>query len=78
MFVKIYENLDSSALFRIKLGENKVFVTYNSNIDKEYAFSCQKFDIFAEKVSKTLKNKESLGKLLHKTIKEGELVPITE
>ena len=78
MFVKIYENLDSSALFRIKLGENKVFVTYNSNIDKEYTFSCQKCDIFAEKVSKTLKNKESLGKLLHKTIKEGELVPITE
>ena len=78
MFVKIYENLDSSALFRIKLGENTVFVTYNSNIDKEYSFSCQNCDTFAEKVSKTLKNKESLGKLLHKTIKEGELVPITE
>ena len=76
--MKTYENLDSSALFRIKLGENTVFVTYNSNIDKEYAFSCQECDIFAEKVSKTLKNKESLGKLLHKTIKEGELVPITE
>ena len=76
--MKTYENLDSSALFRIKLGENTVFVTYNSNIDKEYAFSCKKCDIFAEKVSKTLKNKESLGKLLHKTIKEGELVPITE
>ena len=76
--MKTYENLDSTALFRIKLGENTVFVTYNSNIDKEYSFSCQKCDTFAEKVSKTLKNKESLGKLLHKTIKEGELVPITE
>ena len=60
------------------MGENTVFVTYNSNIDKEYAFSCQDCDTFGEKVSKTLKNKESLGKLLHKTIKEGELVPITE
>jgi len=78
MFVKTYEKLDSSALFRIKLGENTVFVTYNSNIDKEYVFSCQDCDTFGEKVSKTLKNKESLGKLLHKTIKEGELVPITE
>ena len=78
MFVKIYENLDSSALFRIKLGENKVFVTYNSNIDKEYAFSCQKCDIFAEKTVKNTKKQESLGKLLHKTIKEGELVPIAE
>ena len=78
MFVKTYENLDSSALFRIRMGENVVFVTYNSNIDKEYEFSCQNCDKFAEKVSKTLKNKESLGKLLHKTIKEGELVPTAE
>ena len=77
MFVKIYENLDSSALFRIKLGENTVFVTYNSNIDKEYAFSCQKCDIFAETVSNTLNNKESIVKLLHKTNKQGELVTIT-
>ena len=76
--MKTYENLDSTALFRIKLGENSVFVTYNSNIDKEYEFMCQNCDIFGEKLSKTLKNKESLGKLLHKTIKEGELVPITE
>ncbi len=78
MFVKTYENLDSSALYRIKLGENVVFVTYNSNIDKEYEFSCQNCDIFGEKLSKTLKNKESLGKLLHKSIKEEELVPITK
>ena len=77
MFVKTYENLDSSALFRIRMGENVVFVTYNSNIDREYEFSCQNCDNFAEKVSKTLKNKESLGKLLHKTIKEGDLVPVT-
>ena len=78
MFVKTYENLDSSALYRIKLGENVVFVTYNSNIDKEYEFSCQNCDTFAEKLSKTLKNKESLGKLLHTSIKEEELVPITK
>ena len=78
MFVKTYEKLDSSALFRIKLGENTVFVTYNSNIDKEYAFSCQDCDTFGEKVSKTQKKKESLAKLLHKTIKEEELIPITE
>ena len=76
--MKTYENLDSTALFRIKLGENSVFVTYNSNIDKEYEFMCQNCDTFGEKLSKTLKNKESLGKLLHASIKEQELVPITE
>ncbi len=76
--MKTYENLDSTALFRIKLGENSVFVTYNSNIDKEYEFMCQNCDTFGEKLSKTLKNKESLGKLLHASIKEEELVPITK
>ena len=76
--MKTYENLDSTALFRIKLGENSVFVTYNSNIDKEYEFTCQNCDTFAEKLSKTLKNKESLGKLLHSCIKQEELVPITK
>ena len=76
--MKTYENLDSTALFRIKLGENSVFVTYNSNIDKEYEFTCQNCDTFAEKLSKTLKNKESLGKLLHASIKEQELVPTTK
>ena len=76
--MKTYENLDSTALFRIKLGENSVFVTYNSNIDKEYEFTCQNCDTFAEKLSKTLKNKESLGKLLHSCIKEEELVPTTK
>ena len=76
--MKTYENLDSTALFRIKLGENSVFVTYNSNIDKEYEFMCQNCDTFGEKLSKTLKNKESLGKLLHASIKEQELVPTTK
>ena len=50
--MKTYENLDSTALFRIKLGENSVFVTYNSNIDKEYEFMCQNCDTFAEKTVK--------------------------
>ena len=76
--MKTYENLDSTALFRIKLGENSVFVTYNSNIDKEYEFECENTQEFDDKVSKTLQNKESVGKLLHKNIKEGKLVPVTK
>ena len=73
-----YEKLESSAVFSIKTEDSRVFVVYNSNIDKEYEFMCQNCDTFAEKVSKTLKNKESLGKLLHASIKEEELVPITK
>jgi hypothetical protein len=78
MFVKTYENLDSSALFQLKVDKKSVFVVYNSNIDKEYEFECENTQEFDEKVSKTLQNKESMGKLLNNSIKEGKLVPITK
>ena len=51
---------------------------YNSNIDKEYEFDCQNSDKFDEKVSKTLQNKESIGKLVHSCIKQQELVAVTK
>ena len=78
MFVKTYENLDSSAINTLKVDKTSVFVVYNSNIDKEYEFECKNTQEFDDKVSKTLQNKESMGKLLHKSIKEGKLVPVTK
>ena len=78
MFVKSYENLASSALNSLKIDKKTVYVVYNSNIDKEYEFECENTQEFDEKVSKTLQNKESMGKLLHKSIKEGKLVPVTK
>ena len=78
MFVKTYENLESSALFRLKVDKKSVYVVYNSNIDKEYEFNCDNTEEFDEKVSKTLKTNESLGKLLNSSIKEGKLVPVTK
>ena len=78
MFVKTYEFHDSSAIFTIKMGESSVFVTYNSNIDKEYEFNCENTVEFEEIVSNTLKTKESIGKLVNSYIKEGKLVPVTK
>ena len=78
MFVKTYEKLDSSALYCIKVDKKSVYVVYNSNIDKEYEFDCQNTEEFTEILTKTLKNEESVGKLLHKSIKEGKLVPVTK
>ena len=51
---------------------------YTSNIDKEYEFKCENTQEFDEKVSKTLQNKESLGKLLNSSIKQQELVAVTK
>ena len=78
MFVKSYENLASSALNSLKIDKKTVYVVYNSNIDKEYEFDCQNTEEFTEILTKTLKNEESVGKLLHKNIKEGKLVPVTK
>ena len=78
MFVKTYENLDSSALYMLKVDKESVYVVYNSNIDKEYEFKCENTQEFDEKVSKTLQNKESLGKLLNSSIKQQELVAVTK
>ena len=78
MFVKTYENLDSSAVYTLKVDKKSVFVVYNSNIDKEYEFKCENTQEFDEKVSKTLQNKESIGKLLNSSIKQQELVAVTK
>ena len=77
-FVKIYEDLASSAINRVKVDENLIKITYNSNIDKEYEFKCDNTQEFNEKVSNTLKNNESIGKLVNTSIKEGKLVDITK
>ena len=78
MFVKTYENLDSSAVNRLKIGKNSVFVTYQSNIDKEYEFNCENTEEINDKVKFSLETKESIGKLLNNSIKEGKLVDITK
>ena len=75
MFVKTYENLGSSALYVIRIDEKSVFATYNTNIDKEYEFMCENPQKFENKLSKSLEKGESVGKLFHASIKEGELVP---
>ena len=77
-FVKIYEELSSSAVKCVKIDEKLVKITYNSNIDKEYEFNCDKTEEFNDKLSNTLKNNESVGKLIHSSVKEGIIVPVTK
>ncbi len=78
MFVKTYENLNSSAINTLKVNTESVYVVYNSNIDKEYEFKCENTQEFDDKVSKTLQNEESIGKLLNSCIKQQELVAVTK
>ena len=75
-FVKIYEEFASSAVKCVKIDEKLVKITYNSNIDKEYEFNCDKTEEFNDKLSNTLKNNESVGKLIHSCVNEGLIVPV--
>ena len=78
MFVKSYENLSSSAIFGVKCDKNVIKVTYQSNIDKSYAFDCKNVSEFTQKLDMALEKTESVGKLLHSEISAGNLVPRKE
>jgi len=77
---KTYEKLHSSAINSITVEDNVVKVVYNSNIDKEYTFSCQNVEQFEEDLSKELigleleQSEASVGRFLHQQIKSGVLV----
>ena len=76
----MYDNLISTAINSINIVENTVIITYNSNKDKEYTFNCQNIQEFQQNLDKELlgvdmKNKDaSIGKFLHRQIKESFLV----
>ena len=78
--MKAYQSLNSSAINSITIEDNVVKVVYNSNIDKEYTFNCQNIDQFIEKLSEELidvelnNGKGSVGKFLHRSIRDGVLV----
>jgi len=77
---KTYEKLHSSAINSITVEDNVVKVVYNSNIDKEYTFSCQNVEQFQEDLSQELigleleQSEASVGRFLHQQIKSGVLV----
>ena len=77
---KLYDNLISTAVKSIEIVENQVKIVYNSNKDKEYTFDCQNIEEFQNNLQKELlgidmKNEDaSIGKFLHRQIKESFLV----
>jgi hypothetical protein len=73
--VQIYEELASTAVNCVKIDETLVKIVYNSNTDKEYTFNCDNTDEFNTKLSNTLTNKESVGRFISSSVKEGLIVP---
>lgn len=73
--VQIYEELASTAVNCVKIDETLVKIVYNSNTDKEYTFNCDNTDEFNTKLSNTLTNKESVGRFISSSVREGLIVP---
>ena len=77
---KTYDNLISTAINSVTIGENDVKVVYNSNKDKEYTYKCENIDQFNDEFIKVLIGIElrnenaSIGKFLHNQIKEGLII----
>ena len=77
---KTFENLNSSAINSINIEDNVVKVVYQSNIDKEYTFTCENVEQFVEQLSSELidvelnNGKGSVGKFLHQQIRNKVLV----
>ena len=70
----VFENISSSAIFRIKVEESSVFVTFQSNIDKEYEYSTDNVENFTKSVENVLKdNEKSIGSFINKQIRSKVL-----
>jgi len=76
----IYNNFNSSAVKSVEILDNLVKVVYNSDINKEYTFSCQNVDEFQDQLSAELidvelnNGKGSVGRFLFQQISNGRLV----
>jgi len=81
MTIKSFKDLKSSAINSIEVLENTVKVVYNSNMDKEYEFTCEDIDSFISDFTNMVVGKEgeeeisSVGRFIHQQIKSGLLVP---
>ena len=74
MATRVFENLDSSAIFRIKVEDSSVFVTFQSNIDKDYEYSTDNVENFTKAVENSIKDpKSSIGAYINKQIRSEGL-----
>ena len=74
MATRVFENIDSSAIFRIKVEDSSVFVTFQSKIDKEYEYSTDNVENFTKSVENSIKDpKSSIGAYINKQIRSEGL-----
>ena len=75
---KVLEFSDSSAVSKITLDNdnNQVGVAFTYKPDDFYVFGCSDLEDFESKVNEVVESKESLGKFIALSRKDGTLVSI--
>ena len=78
----VYEAFTSTAIEKINCGLNDVKITYTSDLNKEYVFSCADITQFNDDLSAILidhtlqKNPQSVGRFVHQKINDKTLVAV--
>ena len=71
----VFENLDSSAIFSIKVTDLEVNIAYQSKKEKIYSYKCNNLQEFANNLQKVVKDPEkSVGSWVNRQIKEKTLI----
>ena len=74
-----YSRFDSNAINSIETKDNQVFVTFNSNIAKEYVYNCEDVPAFTNNLCSVLISNElqqdggSVGSFIHRSRKDQVL-----
>jgi len=76
----LYSNFFSSAIESVETKENEVFITYSSNLEKNYAYNCENVPQFTNNLCSVLVSNElqqdggSVGAFVSQSRKDGVLI----
>ena len=75
----LYSNFFSSAVESVETKENSVFITYSSNLEKNYAYNCEDVPAFTNNLCSVLISNElqqdggSVGRFVSQSRRDGVL-----
>ena len=75
----LYSNFFSNAIESVETKENSVFITYSSNLEKNYVYNCENVPQFTNNLCSVLISNElqqdggSVGAFVSQSRKEGVL-----
>ena len=75
----LYSNFFSSAIESVETKENTVFITYSSNLEKNYEYNCEDVPTFTNNLCSVLISNElqqdggSVGSFVSQSRKDGVL-----